>query len=171
MTPITYDTPTLQDGDALDAMAQESWRRTFAHGYDPADLQAYLAEAYGPTGKLRAHLADPAVTWQVARAEGRIVGYAKLVPPWLEEAGPDEAQLGQLYVDYDWHGQGIAQALMDWSIATARAGGAHAMLLTVFEENARAIAFYAKYGFVHIGDYPFPVGDKIDRDLIMKLDL
>ena len=126
MTTITYDTPTLDDADALDAMAQESWRRTFAHGYDPADLQAYLAEAYGPAGKLRAHLADPAVTWQVARTQEQIVGYAKLVPPWLKEAGPDEAQLGQLYIDYDWHGRGIAQALMDCSIATARAGGARA---------------------------------------------
>lgn len=168
---ILYDTPTLADADALDAMAQETWTRTFGHGYTPADLEAYLTQAFGRTGRLRAHLADPAVTWQVARTQGRIIGYAKLVPPWLEEAGPDDAQLGQLYIAYDWHGRGVAQTLMDWSIATARAQGAPALLLTVFEENARAIAFYAKYGFVHIGDYPFPVGDKIDRDLIMKLNL
>ncbi|HEY0622008.1 GNAT family N-acetyltransferase [Sphingomonas sp.] len=168
---IVYDTPALADADALDAMAQETWTRTFGHGYAPADLEAYLAQAYGPTGRLRAHLADPAVTWQVARAEGRIVGYAKLVPPWLEEAGPHDAQLGQLYIAYDWHGKGVAQALMDWSIAEARRRNAPALLLTVFEENHRAIAFYAKYGFVHIGDYAFRVGEKIDRDLIMKLDL
>lgn len=168
---ITYDTPTLHDADALDAMAQETWTRTFGHGYTATDLDAYLTHAYGPTGQLRAQLADPNVIWQVARARGRIIGYAKLVPPWLEEAGPDDAQLGQLYIAYDWHGRGVAQTLMDWTITTARAQGAPALLLTVFEENARAIAFYAKYGFVHIGDYPFPVGDKIDRDLIMKLNL
>lgn len=168
---IAYDAPTLADADALDAMAQETWTRTFGHGYAPADLEAYLTQAYGPTGRLRAHLADPAVTWQVARAGDQIIGYAKLVPPWLDEAGPQDAQLGQLYVAYDWHGKGIAQALMDWSIAAARARNAPALLLTVFEENKRAIAFYARYGFVHIGDYPFPVGSKIDRDLIMKLDL
>jgi len=168
---ITYDTPALHDADALDSMARETWTRTFGHGYTPADLEAYLTQAYGPSGRLRAHLADPAVTWQVARAQGQIIGYAKLVPPWLEEAGPRDAQLGQLYIAYDWHGRGVAQALMDWSIATARSRGAPAMLLTVFEENHRAIAFYAKYGFVHIGDYPFPVGDKIDRDLIMRLEL
>jgi ribosomal protein S18 acetylase RimI-like enzyme len=171
MTTITYDAPTLHDADALDAMAQETWLKTFGDGYTPADLEAYLTQAYGPAGRLRAHLADPDVTWRVARAEGQIVGYAKLVPPWLEEAGPQDAQLGQLYIAYDWHGRGIAQALMDWSLATARARNAPALLLTVFEENARAIAFYAKYGFVHIGDYAFPVGSKIDRDLIMKLDL
>lgn len=168
---ITYDTPTAHDADALNTMARETWIATFGHGYAPADLDAYLTHAYGPTGQLRAHLADPAVIWRVARAEEQIIGYAKLVPPWLDEAGADDVQLGQLYVAYGWHGQGIAQALMDWSIETARSRGAPALLLTVFEENARAIAFYAKYGFVHIGDYAFPVGEKIDRDLIMKLDL
>lgn len=168
---ITYDTPTPQDADALDTMARETWVMTFGHGYAQADLDAYLTHAYGPNGQLRAHLADPQVIWRVARADGEIIGYAKLTPPWLDEAGPDDLQLGQLYVAHGWHGKGIAQTLMDWSIAEARGRNAPALLLTVFEENARAMAFYAKYGFVHIGDYAFPVGEKIDRDLIMKLDL
>jgi diamine N-acetyltransferase len=168
---ITYDTPTLADADALDAMARETWARTFAHGYAPADLEAYLTQAYGPTGRLRTDLADPAITWRVARADGDIIGYAKLSPPWLDQAGPGDVQLSQLYVAYGWHGRGVAQALMEWTFATARARHAPALLLTVFEDNHRAIAFYAKYGFVHIGDYAFPVGDQIDRDLIMRLAL
>lgn len=168
---ITYDSPAPRDADALDAMARETWVKTFGHGYAQADLDAYLTHAYGPTGQLRAQLNDPNVIWRVARAEGEIIGYAKLVPPWLDQAGPGDLQLGQLYVVYGWHGKGVAQALMDWSIAEARRRNAPALLLTVFEENHRAMAFYAKYGFVHIGDYDFPVGAKIDRDLIMKLDL
>jgi diamine N-acetyltransferase len=168
---ITYDTPLLADAEALDTMARETWVKTFGDGYTPADLDAYLTHAYGPTGQLRQHLADPAVIWRVARAGGEIIGYAKLTPPWLDQADPGDLQLSQLYVAYGWHGQGIAQALMDWTLTTARARGAPALLLTVFEENARAIAFYAKYGFVHVGDYAFPVGEKIDRDLIMKVDL
>lgn len=168
---ITYDTPTLADADALDAMARDTWIRTFGHGYDAADLQAYLTHAYGSTGQLRAHLADPAHRWRVARAGHGIIGYAKLTPPWLDQAGPDDVQLSQLYVAHDWHGHGVAQMLMDWTLTTARESRARALLLTVFEENHRALAFYAKYGFVHIGDYDFPVGKKIDRDLIMRLEL
>ncbi|WP_343518517.1 GNAT family N-acetyltransferase [Sphingomonas sp.] len=168
---ITYDTPAAHDADALDTMARDAWVRTFGHGYSDADRDAYVGYAYGPTGQLRAHLTDPATSWQVARDGDEIIGYAKLVPPWLDQAGPGDLQLAQIYVAHGWHGRGIAKALMDWSIATARARNAPALLLTVFEENARAIRFYAKYGFVHIGDYAFPVGKKIDRDLIMKLDL
>lgn len=168
---ISYDAPTLADADALDAMARETWVRTFGHGYAREDLDAYLAQAYGPTGQLRSHLADPAIRWHVARADGGIVGYAKLIPPWVDQADPGDIQLGQLYVAHDRHGQGVAQALMDWAITTARAHNAPALLLAVFEENHRALAFYAKYGFVEIGDCAYPVGRKIDRDLIMRLAL
>lgn len=168
---IAYDTPTMADADALDTMARETWVRTFGHGYDAADLNAYLTHAYGPEGRLRIDLANPATIWRVARNGPDIIGYAKLTPPWLEQADLDDLQLSQLYVAHDWHGKGIARALMDWTLATARERHAHALLLTVFEENHRAMAFYAKYGFTHIGDYDFPVGNKIDRDLIMRLEL
>jgi ribosomal protein S18 acetylase RimI-like enzyme len=164
-------TPTHADADALDAMARASWSDTFAHLYVPEDLNAYLASAYGPDGALRRDLADPAIAWQVAREGDAILGYAKMSPPWLEQADPNDAQLSQLYVATSQHGRGVAQALMDWTLATARAQGAPAMLLTVFEKNDRAIAFYAKYGFVHVGDYDFPVGKQIDRDLVMRLAL
>jgi ribosomal protein S18 acetylase RimI-like enzyme len=168
---LAIDTPTPADAAALDAMAEASWRDTFAHFYRPEDLAAFLDENFGEDGRLRRDLANPAITWAVVRADGAIVGYAKMVPPSLEQAGPADAQLAQLYVATDWHGRGVAQALMDWAMTTARARRAPALLLTVFEENHRAIAFYAKYGFVHVGDYAFPVGRQIDRDLVMRLAL
>ncbi|QDX26555.1 GNAT family N-acetyltransferase [Sphingomonas suaedae] len=171
MTTLTLDTPTPADAAALDAMAEASWRDTFAHFYKPEDLAAFLDENFGEDGRLRRDLANPAISWAVARADGAIAGYAKMVPPTLEQAGPADAQLAQLYVATDWHGRGVAHALMDWAMTTARTRRAPALLLTVFEENHRAIAFYAKYGFVHVGDYAFPVGRQIDRDLVMRLAL
>lgn len=165
---IALATPGYADAAELDAMALTSWRETFAHFYRPDDLAAFLAQAFGPTGWLYRDLADPAVRWQVARADGAIIGFVKLVPPTLEQAAADDTQIGQLYVLSAWHGRGVAQALMDWSIDTARAVGSSAILLTVFEENHRAIRFYTRYGFVHVGDYAFPVGTQIDRDLVMR---
>ena len=46
---------------------------------------------------------------------------------------------------------------MDWSVEQARAEGAGALLLTVWEENARAKRFYEKLGYSVFGtleDYP-----------------
>lgn len=170
---IGYGDGTPADGPELDAMAREIWVETFEHSASPANIALYLAEAYGPKGQLIRDLADPAHHFRLARADKAIIGFAKLSPPFL----PDETQtagalqLSQLYVVRDLHGRGVADELMRWTIDTARAREATALLLTVWEENARALRFYQRRGFAHIGDYAFRTGEQIDRDLIMRLAL
>lgn len=168
---IAYRDATPADGAELDAMARAIWIETFAHGSSAEDAEAYLATAYGPDGALLRHLADPAYRFRAALADDAIVGYAKLNAPWLPDAERGAMQLSQLYVARTYHGTGIAAALMDWAEATARGDGAGALLLTVWEENHRARRFYAKRGFVHVGDYAFSVGQQIDTDNIMRLAL
>lgn len=169
---IEYRDATPADGPALDAMARASWRATFEHSAAPADVAAYLAKAYGPDGQLLRDLGAGVARFHLAVEDGAVLGYAKLVPPWLDAAvKAGAAQLSQLYVVADRHGDGIGPALMDWTIDTARMNGAPALYLTVWEENARAIRFYERRGFVHVGDYAFHVGDQVDRDLVMRLGL
>ncbi|MCW3846297.1 GNAT family N-acetyltransferase [Sphingomonas sp. LB-2] len=168
---ISYRDAVPADGPELDAMAQKIWLETFEHSAPPENIAAYLAHAYGPHGPLIRELGDPERRTHLALDEGRIVGYTKLIPPWLPDAEPGARQLSQIYVASSHHGLGIAQVLMDWTIAAARAAGASALLLTVWENNHRARRFYDRLGFVHIGDYGFPVGDQIDTDHIMRLAL
>lgn len=168
---IAYRDAVPVDGPELDAMARKIWLETFEHSAPPHNIAAYLAHAYGPDGPLIRELGDPERRVHLATDSGRIVGYTKLIPPWLPDAEPGALQLSQIYVASSHHGQGIAQVLMDWTIATARETGAPALLLTVWENNHRARRFYDRLGFVHIGDYGFPVGDQIDTDHIMRLAL
>jgi ribosomal protein S18 acetylase RimI-like enzyme len=168
---IEYRDATPADGPELDAMAQASWLETFGAYASAQDIADYFAENYGPEGALIRELDDPERRTHVAIDAGRIVGYAKLIPPWLPDAEPGALQLSQIYVASSHHGRGVAGKLMDWTIATARAAGAQSLLLTVWENNHRARRFYDRLGFVHIGDYGFPVGDQIDTDHIMRLAL
>ena len=71
----------------------------------------------------------------------------------------------------EFHGAGIAATLMQWAEDSARAHGATALLLTVWEENHRARRFYEKRGFVHVGDYEFAVCQQVDTDHIIRLKL
>lgn len=168
-----YRDATPDDGPALDTMAKKIWLETFEHSASAEDIALYVAEAYGPKGKLIRDLADSAQHFRIAVVDDAIVGYAKLSPLWLKEPAilPGAVQLSQLYVASQWHGGGIAQALMTWSIDEARRRGAPALVLTVWEENHRAKRFYDRHGFVHIADYAYPTGNQIDRDLIMQLVL
>lgn len=170
---IEYIDASPADGPALDAMARACWVETFAHSCSAEDMALYLAKAYGPGGALLRDLADPAHIFRLACHDGEIVGYAKLSEPWLPAGsfGPDARQLSQLYVTTPWKGAGVGQALMNWTLATAKSLGATELLLTVWEENHRAMRFYQRLGFAHVGDYAFQTGTQIDRDLIMRLAL
>lgn len=170
---MIYRDATPADGPALDAMARAIWIETFEHSCSAEDMAAYLGQAYGPDGRLLRDLVDPAHRFHLACDGDAIAGYAKLSPPWLPEEtfGPRAKQLSQLYVATPWHGGGVAQALMGWTIATARADGADELVLTVWEHNHRAKRFYDRWGFAYVADYAFQTGSQIDRDLIMRLPL
>lgn len=170
---IIYRDATQGDGPALDAMARKIWLETFEHSAPASDIALYIDQAYGPEGALIRSLADPAHHFRLACAGDAIIGYVKLSPVWLDDPAvePGALQLSQLYIAADWHGRGIAQTLMDWTIDEARRRAATALVLTVWEENFRAQRFYARHDFVHIGDYAFPTGTQVDRDLIMQLVL
>lgn len=170
---IDYRPATPADGAAIDEMARRVWLATFEHSAPPADIAAYVAQSYGADGTLRRHLADPAYTFQLATSDGAVAGYCKLGPTFFTGEVPTHGavHLHQLYVDTAHHGGGVAAALLDWAKQHARAQGASALLLTVWEENQRARRFYEKHGFVHVGDYAFQTGTQIDRDMIMRLAL
>lgn len=170
---IEYRDATPADAIPLDAMARQIWLETFGHSASADDIALYLAEAFGPQGRLIASLGDPAHNIRLACSDTAIAGFAKLSPLWLDDPVVDRraVQLSQLYVARPWHGHRVGHALMDWAIDLARARGGPSLVLTVWEENHRAKAFYDRYGFVHIGDYAFPTGNQIDRDLIMQLSL
>jgi ribosomal protein S18 acetylase RimI-like enzyme len=80
-------------------------------------------------------------------------------------------ELHRLYVDKAVKGAGVAQALMEECLGWARAKGATALYLSVWENNARAQAFYKRYGFEHVGEHRFMVGRVADRDFIWRLAL
>jgi ribosomal protein S18 acetylase RimI-like enzyme len=168
---IDYRPARREDGPALAAMATQCFCDTFAHLYRRQDLDAFLAAAFGPAG-LPAQIGDPRYTIRVAMDGDRLAGFAKLGPCALPDPAPrDAAELKQLYVLKDWQGAGIAPALMDWVIATARAGGAKQLVLSVYVDNLRAQRFYARYGLAEIGKAPFPVGEQIDDDRIWSVML
>jgi ribosomal protein S18 acetylase RimI-like enzyme len=50
-------------------------------------------------------------------------------------------------------------------------GGPGVFWLGVWERNAKARAFYARQGFRDVGEHLFPIGKRVDRDLLLAKDL
>lgn len=168
---ILYRDAALADGPALAATGRRVFAETFGGAFDPADMALHLDRKFGPAG-LPAELGDPAIRIRLAEAEEGIIAYVKLAPVTLPVDHPAGAlEIKQFYVLAPWQGVGVAAALMTWVIDTARAEGAPALFLSVWEHGERAIAFYRRHGFVTDGEAPFLLGTRTCIDPVMRLDL
>ncbi|MCD2325197.1 GNAT family N-acetyltransferase [Sphingomonas sp. IC-56] len=167
---IRYRDAEAGDVSAIDAVFRESFVATFGHLYKPEDLAAFLGQF--TLEAWTKELATPGMAVRLAEDDAGVVGFCKIGPVTLPvEAGPPTTELRQLYLRERGKGTGAAQALAAWAIASARAQGATRMVLSVYVDNHRARRFYERHGFQEIGRYEFRVGDHIDDDRIMSLDL
>lgn len=167
---ITYRDAMADDAGTIAAFAARTFVETFGHLYPPEDLIAFLAAKYGAAVQAR-EMADPANRYRIALRDGALVGYCMMGDVDMEVDATDALELHRLYVDKDVKGAGVAAALMEDFLAWARGKGAKAVYLSVWEENHRAQAFYKRYGFTHVGEHKFMVGNTADCDFIWRLTL
>jgi len=159
------------DAVALSALAERTFRDTFAAFNTPKDMDTHCRGNYAP-GIFAGEIAVAHIVTLVAEHASRLTGYGQLrwtdVPACVTGAHP--AEIGRLYVDARWHGHGIAQALTARMVDDAIAGGADRLWLGVWESNHRALAFYRKIGFVPVGSHVFMVGPDPQNDLLLARD-
>lgn len=158
----------VADAPALAALGAATFTDTYGAYNTPEHLQQHLERTYGEPQQRR-ELEDPATTTLVAHLDGRLVGFAQLVrselPACVEATAAVE--ILRFYLDTSVHGQGVARPLMEAAYAAALDAGATHVWLGVWERNPRAIAFYLKCGFAHVGMKHFHVGDDRQDDHVM----
>lgn len=162
------------DARALAALAARTFEETFGRDNTPEDMAAHLERSYGEAQQ-GAELASPDVVTLVAEREGELVAYAQVrraseTPACVMAREPVE--LWRFYVARAWQGRGVAGPLMLAALQAARDLGGASVWLSVWERNPRAIAFYAKCGFLDVGTKEFVVGSdrQTDRVLLTRLD-
>ena len=157
------------DAPALAELGVRTFRETFAADNRPDDIAAHLTATYGPAIQA-SELADPRRRTLVAATDsGDLIGFAQLLDGDVPGSvvGPAPIELLRLYVDRDYHGRGVAHALMAAAIEAAVEHGARTIWLGVWERNPRAIAFYRKCGFADVGSHEFVLGTDRQTDRLM----
>ena len=172
MTEFTMRAPLPAEAARLARLGRDIFVETFDHLYSRDDLNMFLATTYG-TDIQAAQIADPDMGLQIAEAGGEWIGYARVAPLGLPFAieGRRAGELKQLYVFKAWHGRGVAERLMGWSMAELRRRGYADVCLSVFSDNPRAQRFYQRYGFEKIADYIFMVGNQADKEFVFRATL
>lgn len=160
------------DALPLAQLAEHTFRETFASTNTPEDMDAHCRATYSDTLQAE-EITHPQMATLLCEEHGNLVGFAQVrwhrVHHGVVALAPGEVQ--RLYVERDWHGRGIAQALMQAALEVLAEQGCDVVWLGVWEHNPRAIAFYTTFGFVAVSEHTFTVGSDPQRDIVMARPL
>jgi ribosomal protein S18 acetylase RimI-like enzyme len=174
--PVDIRQATIEDAELLARLGAALFIQTFAPLNTPENMETYLPTAFSPVIQA-AELEREGTICLIAMIGGSggvPVGYAQLAvtePPECVPEGEDAIELVRFYVDAAWHGQGVSHTLMEEVLGRAAGGGHDSIWLGVWDENARAIAFYEKKGFAVVGRKDFWLGSDLQTDLVMTRGL
>ena len=169
MTQATIRRAGPKDAETIAALGARTFRDTFAHLYDPADLEAFLAEAHG-LARTRADLADPRKALWLVETDGEAVGYALAGSCDLPhcDVSPDCGELKRIYFLQGRQGAGLGARLFGEVMAWLQKDGPRDVWIGVWSENHGAQRFYARQGFEKVGEYGFVVGRQVDHEFILR---
>ena len=169
-------TPTIRvctpaDAEALALIGAATFLETFAGVLDGQAVVAHCAQAHDP-GRYEQLMGLGCRIWIAETEPDRCpVGYVVVGPSLLPIARPGELDIKRIYVLSRWHGNGIGRALMDKAVEYARSDHQERLIVGVYVGNARAQAFYERWGFAKIGERTFSVGPRQYEDYVYALKL
>jgi ribosomal protein S18 acetylase RimI-like enzyme len=163
--------------NAVDAeMIADLSYRTFYDAFGPfntkENMDKFIRNDFNRK-KLISQISEPGNIFLLAYQHDELTGYVRLFeshnPPELGET--DAIEISRIYVENKITSKGIGSALMQKCIDVAQEKNKKIIWLGVWEHNARAIAFYKKWGFEIFGDHIFMLGDDAQTDVLMKKNL
>lgn len=153
----------------LSAMMRRTFVAANGHCSTPENVAAFLDAVYTPARQAQ-EIRDPDTLTLIVEHDGVWAGFAQLrwgtVPPADVLVRPT-VELGRIYLDEAFHGQGIAAVLVSHLLAAAQLRKSRSVWLNVWQESAQAIRFYRKHGFQIVGRSIFYVGDDPKEDWVM----
>jgi len=162
-------TTSQEDFKTIQRVAKETFFETFSGSNTEEDMQKYLAENFSDEN-IKAELANPESLFFVAWEREIPVGYLKVNTGNAQTELKDEISLEieRIYVKSEFHGKKVGQLLYDKALEVAINQKKSYIWLGVWEENAKAIRFYEKNGFVVFDKHVFKFGNDEQIDLMMR---
>ena len=158
------------DAVALAALSAATFTQTFGHLYSTEDLQTFLTTSHSSSAWSCVLKDSRHAVWIAELGDAGPIGFLKVGACKLpvENCEENAGEVQQLYVLARYHNLRLGTRLMDVGLEWLDAQGRTPVYVGVWSENYGAQRFYARYGFVKVGEYGFPVGNTIDREFILK---
>lgn len=168
---ISIRSANEEDAGLLSRLGGGLFSQTFAHLYDPVDLSFFLNTSHSEQ-KIRDDMSHGA-RYGIAFFHQKPIGYIKFGKNGLPVGigVGRQFEIKQLYIERAYHRQKIGQRLMDFAFSQMAPNPSDLIFVGVWTENFLAQKFYARLGFDPFACYWYPVGRKLDRELIMVKSL
>jgi diamine N-acetyltransferase len=158
------------DAECLAAFAVHVWLHTYATSGISGPMAEYVLAQFNPQA-FRQQVEDRNVQVAVAEASEGLAGFA-LLRYGVQCPGRVEVttELEHLYVLPRLAGTGIGSKFLEFScdLVGDRTGDS-AHWLSVYVHNERALSFYKKHGYEHIGSVDFELGgDKHENHVFVS---
>ena len=163
---------TTDDAKMLFELGARTFYDTFAKDNTPENIEAYLKASFSPEIQFN-ELSEPDNIFLIAEEKNKPIGYAQLIMNSKDETihRAKPLEIRRIYSIKEYLGKGVGKELMQATINEAKQRGCDCVWLGVWEKNQRAIEFYKKWGFREVGTHLFSVGDDLQNDYVMELEL
>nr|WP_321247191.1 GNAT family N-acetyltransferase [uncultured Psychroserpens sp.] len=172
MKNITTRKATLSDINALQKIGELTFIKTYASQNSKENMSAYLKKNFS-IESLKTQLTNKNSEFHFAIQDDKIIGYLKInsKQPKVDTTNKNALEIERIYVLHEYQGKKIGVLLLQEAIAISKQINADYIWLGVWEENLKAIQFYNKNGFIEHDRHVFKLGNEVQSDIIMKLDL
>ena len=168
MTTPTIRHATLADVATLCRLGTTTFRETYRTISDPAQVDDYADEHF-TAARVETWFARPCTRTLIASVGDAAVGYAHVrsakVPACVSDR--NAVELSRLYLLASAQGTGTGAALLAAALAAIRDLGGATVWLGAYDRNVKALAFYARRGFVQVGTHEFEFGGQIHADPVL----
>lgn len=154
-------------------IAKSSFYDTFIHSTTEADMQSYLDEAFS-LSQQAAEFEQPNSAFYFMEVDEKPVAYLKLnfgKQPYDGTILENPMEIQRFYFLHSHIGQGLGNELMEFALSQAIEKKHANVWLGVWEFNARAQAFYRRYGFSHFGQTQADIGNTPQIDWLWNKPL
>jgi diamine N-acetyltransferase len=161
---------SASDAGVLAEFCARTFDDTYREFNTDADMAVYVQSAFNAE-RIGAELARKDCSYLMACDDaGTLVGYVQVVVNSRLDCVRAErcAEIGRLYADRSHQGQGLGAQLLKGALQHAAAEGCDTIWLAVWQQNTRARAFYAKWGFERVGTTTFQLGESLQDDFVLQ---
>ncbi|MCF0073683.1 GNAT family N-acetyltransferase [Dyadobacter sp. CY261] len=163
---------TINDLKTVRQIGIDTFYESFASVNTEENMAYYLETGFSEE-KVVSELSNPDSEFHLAYEDDTLIGYLKINhgPAQTELKDETALEIERIYVLKAWHGLKIGQLLYEKAMEIARERKYKYVWLGVWEKNEKAIGFYKRNGFVAFDQHLFKLGDDVQTDIMMRLEL